>query len=503
MCFKRKGQIIFVFLATFCTVAIGNFIVKPVYQAQAQILVKVGRENVYVPANDNLNPVFRVDRKEELNSAIEILKSPSLVEKAVMALGPVVLYEKLGNYDQNRLFAMLKSIKSNIKQLVKQLLPDRRNAEQRLGEEEKILQEAILQFTKDLKIEGIKNSNIINIGFRHENPQLAAKAINQLASNYLDHYLKVYKTEQSNDFYQRQADLLKGRWDKNEEKLKELKTSNNITSLGEQQVILLNKAAELRADLNKTFSQETETRNRITALRNQLAGIPETIPQEAEAGDNPYLINTLEARLVELQLEEKKLLTKYTDESRLLQNVREEIKIVKNRLNEQEEKKYERSRSGVNVTYKELQSELLHNETELTALEAKAKTQKYQLEDYQKELEKLNQIEAQYKRIIQEIEQDRKNYQNYLNKQEDSRISEAMDTAKIASVSLIEPAKPPLEPISPKKKLNLLIGIIFGIFGGLGCAFFLEYLDDSLEQPEDVEDFLGTIVLASIPKLKK
>ena len=80
---------------------------------------------------------------------------------------------------------------------------------------------------------------------------------------------------------------------------------------------------------------------KLLKLRKQLVRVPETIPQAAEAVDNPYLISNLEARLVELQLEEKKLLAKYTPESRLVQNVKEEIMMVNSKLGEQEDKKYE------------------------------------------------------------------------------------------------------------------------------------------------------------------
>jgi uncharacterized protein involved in exopolysaccharide biosynthesis len=489
-------------MATFCTVAVGTFLVKPVYLAEAQVLVKVGRENIYVPATGNLSPVFRVDREEKLNSAIEILKSPSLVEKTVLTLGPTVIYKDLKDVEQNRLKATIKEFKANIKTLAKRFMP----AESELGisveKDQKIFNQAILTFRKNLKVEGIKDSNLINISFKHQDPRMAAKVVNELTGSYLEHYLKAYKTKQSDDFYQRQADFLKNKLHQNEEKLKVLKNQHNIHSLEEQQSLLLRKAAELRSDLNDTLSKETETRNRIGELRSQLNRIPQTIPQEAEAGGNPYLINTLETRLVELELREKELLTKYTEESRLVKNIRDEIKVVRNKLAAQENKKYEMSRSGINITYQRLEGELLRNEAELKALKAKGNTQKTQLDEYQKELENLSQIEALYKRLAQEIELDRDNYQNYLSKFEDSRISEAMDVEKIGSVSLIEPAKPPLEPISPKKKLNLLISIILGTFGGLGLAFFMEYLDDSFERPEDVEDFLGAPVLTSIPELK-
>lgn len=501
ICFKRKGQIIIFFLATVCTVAIGVFVSKSVYRAQAQILVKVGRENIYVPASGNLSPMIRVDRKEKINSAIEILKSPSLIEKTVLTLGPTVLYPDIKDTDPNGLIASIKKTKSKVTMKVKRLLSGRQNMGTPLGASEKALNDTILKFSDNLKIEGIRDSTIINISFKNEDPRIAAKALNHLATSYLEHYLKVYKTGKSNNFYLRQVDFLKEKLKQNEEKLINLKTRHNITSLDEQQHLLLNKASELRSDLNKTLSQRTETRNRIIELRKQLVRVPETIPQEAEAVDNPYLISTLEARLVELQLEEKKLLTKYTDDSRLVQNVKAEIGMVQKKLEEQEDKRYKRSRSGVNVTHQTVQSELLRNEAELTALKAKARAQRSQFEEYQKELGNLDKIEAHYKRLMQEIKLDQNNYQNYLNKLEDSRISEAMDDAKITSVSLIELAKPPLEPISPKRALILLISIVLGIFGGLGLAFFMEYLNENLERPEDIEQFLNTPVLTSIPKL--
>jgi uncharacterized protein involved in exopolysaccharide biosynthesis len=499
ICFKHKNTIIFFFIATFCTVAIGTFLMKPVYLAEAQILVRVGRENIYVPATGNSSPFFRVDREEKLNSAIEILKSPSLIEKTILTLGPTVIYEDLKDEKQKGFAAVIK----NLKKKIRQFMVRSRDPQNFQSESARDLKQATLQFTEDLKIEGIKNSTLINIGFKHHDPKLAAIVVNQLTNGYLEHYLKVYKTEQSNGFYQRQADFLKNKLSQNEQKLEALKKRHNIISLEGQQELLLKKAADLRSELNDTLSQQTETGYRIKELQRQLLQVPENIPQEAETADNPYLINTLEARLVELQLEEKELIAKYTDGSRLVENVRDEIRVVKNKLDEQEKKKYERSRTGINATYQRLQDDLMRNQAELKALRAKAFTQKSQLKEYNDELEKLSRNEAQYKRLVQEIELDRNNYQTYLEKLEDSRISEAMDAEKITSVSLVEPAKPPFEPISPKKKLNLSIGIVFGILGGLGLAFFMEYLSDSVERPEDIEKFLNAPVLTSIPELNK
>jgi uncharacterized protein involved in exopolysaccharide biosynthesis len=149
-----------------------------------------------------------------------------------------------------------------------------------------------------------------------------------------------------------------------------------------------------------------------------------------------------------------------------------------------------------------LQEELFRNEAELKAIRAKKKTQNTHLSAYQKKLEKLNRIEVELNQLKRQVDVDRQNYRLYLSKFEESRISDAMDTEKIANLSVIQPAQVPLKPVSPKVLLNILLGIFLGGFGGLGLAFFSEYLDDSLEKPEDVENYLEVPVLASIPELK-
>ena len=44
-----------------------------------------------------------------------------------------------------------------------------------------------------------------------------------------------------------------------------------------------------------------------------------------------------------------------------------------------------------------------------------------------------------------------------------------------------------------------LLGLLLGVFGGLGLAFFREYFDSSIKDTVDVEEKLGLPVLASIP----
>lgn len=124
------------------------------------------------------------------------------------------------------------------------------------------------------------------------------------------------------------------------------------------------------------------------------------------------------------------------------------------------------------------------------------------LTDYQAKIKQISKIETEFKDLKQKVAIDRKNYHRYLSKLEGSRISNAMNKERISNVRLINPAQPPLAPISPKIKLNIILSILIGALGGLGLAFFLEYLDDSVESEEDVENLLNLPLLASIPAHK-
>jgi uncharacterized protein involved in exopolysaccharide biosynthesis len=169
-----------------------------------------------------------------------------------------------------------------------------------------------------------------------------------------------------------------------------------------------------------------------------------------------------------------------------------------------EKKRYATKRYGVDPAYLQTQkAQLVRYEADLKALNAKAKNQKAQLIDYHQRLENLNRVEVELNQLKQEIDVADRNYRLYLTKLEESRISDAMDSEKITSVSLIEPAQLPLKPVSPKVLLNLALGFFLGALGGLGLAFFFNYLDDSLELVEDVEKYLQLPVLASIPELKR
>ena len=84
--FKHKGKIIFVFFATFLSVAIATLLMTPIYETYSSFLVKMGREHIYRPEVGTENPTIDNDRRSReatLQSELKIASSPDLIQQVL------------------------------------------------------------------------------------------------------------------------------------------------------------------------------------------------------------------------------------------------------------------------------------------------------------------------------------------------------------------------------------------------------------------------------------
>ncbi|MGX7059000.1 YveK family protein [Vagococcus humatus] len=76
----------------------------------------------------------------------------------------------------------------------------------------------------------------------------------------------------------------------------------------------------------------------------------------------------------------------------------------------------------------------------------------------------------------------------------------AQDIMAIDKITMISSASVNPNPVSPNKKLNLLIGLLLGMFVGIGIAFLREFLDRTVKDDRFITEELGLSVLGVIPE---
>ena len=69
-------------------------------------------------------------------------------------------------------------------------------------------------------------------------------------------------------------------------------------------------------------------------------------------------------------------------------------------------------------------------------------------------------------------------------------------------LTVADPAATPLDPASPRVLLNTIIAALVGLLIALGLVYLLEYLDDTVKSPDDVEAVAGLPTLGTITKMR-
>jgi non-specific protein-tyrosine kinase len=154
--------------------------------------------------------------------------------------------------------------------------------------------------------------------------------------------------------------------------------------------------------------------------------------------------------------------------------------------NQQQVARYQELKSSLQQQIQELGQEIQNTDADLQALadatDNESKARRAVLEDRL----------AQY----------RVTFGNVLAQLENIRLAEvnASDT-----ITVIEDAVPPSrdEPVRPRKLMNTLLAAIVGGMIGLGTAFLIEYLDDTIRTPDDIARVTQLSTLGIIARDKK
>ena len=103
-----------------------------------------------------------------------------------------------------------------------------------------------------------------------------------------------------------------------------------------------------------------------------------------------------------------------------------------------------------------------------------------------------------YNVLKRQAESSREMYDILVKRFKETSITEDIKTGNIRIVDL---AEIPRTPVKPKKAQNLILGLIVGLALGVGLAFFLEYLDNTIKVPDDIKNILKLPYLGPVPAI--
>ena len=257
---------------------------------------------------------------------------------------------------------------------------------------------------------------------------------------------------------------LKKRLEDDEKAFSEYKQRNKIFSLEGQQKVIDQKISEMNNEYLATRSKRQEIEAKLAEINKQHDGSADIAYVRSIL--NNEAINAIYANLINLELEQSRLGKVFKSQHPKMQQIGSEIVKVKVKLNS------------------ELTKEIENLKVQQTVLVNREKTMEQTTAGFEADAMNNNSNELKYTILQRNKDTSQQLYDTIVAKIKEYAVTSSSATSNIR---IVEQASVPIDPVGPNKKKNFLLSIILGVFGGVGLAFFLEYLDQTVQTEEDVQ----------------
>ncbi|MBA7677277.1 hypothetical protein ES703_85529 [subsurface metagenome] len=147
----------------------------------------------------------------------------------------------------------------------------------------------------------------------------------------------------------------------------------------------------------------------------------------------------------------------------------------------------------------EVKKTLQSVETEYRVALAEEESIREAMEAKKREALALNNKQIGYNSLKREMETSRSLYESLLTRVKEAGLTEGLEATNIM---VVDPARIPDHPVKPRKARNVLLAIIVGLTLGVGIAFFFEYLDNTINTPDELERYFKVPFLGVVSKFK-
>ncbi|MEW5900990.1 MAG: polysaccharide biosynthesis tyrosine autokinase, partial [Acidobacteriota bacterium] len=332
-------------------------------------------------------------------------------------------------------------------------------------------------FQGRIEVGPVRLTRLVEVTFKDSNSQFAADAVNALFDSFIDMNVeaKYEATEQATEFLTGQIASLRSEIESKEKELQNYGAEKNIIALSDKETTIIDKLG----DLNRALTEAQIDRVKKEAYYNEIKNVsPDYFP---ETLTNP-LIQRLREDDVRLSREYMKKSETFRPDYPEMQRLKTELESARNLLEAE-------AKNLIKAAYSDYQA-ALNKEKSLEGVFNKQKQEAFQL----------NSNAIAYNSLRIELENKKNMHESLLRRQSETGVAARLRGLRTANIRVVDRAQVPLSPSSPRTKLNLILALIIGLFGGVGLAFLFEYLDNSVKTSEDVERYGRLPSLGVVPE---
>ena len=480
---KRKLIVFSIFIITFTIVLINTLTATPIYEASTRILIEKNKSSPLMPnyGYERYNPEF-------LQTQSQIITSYPVVKKVVKRLNLEETYDSYvagmdeSDFSLNAVVSWIKGIYAVVSKITNNVLVKPVKTIQEIEEGEVSRADSIaLMISSGVIVEPVAETKIVKVSFTSANPELAGMIANATVSAYMDQLLemKMHASNYNLRWMKIKAEEEAEKLNKSEKALNEYMKAKNIATIENRVTIIPQKLAELSIELTRAETRQKELATLYKKIRSSFdnANEVETIPVIA----NEPALKSIRDQILKVEQNIMEQSKKYGPKHPVMVRVNSELKVLQT--------KHAQEIQRIIKTIKNKYELAISNTQDL----------RESLDKTKKEAVSLNEKFIQYGTLKRKIETNQNLYNSLIQKIKEQSVTEQMQNI---NVWVVEKAQTPEFPSKPDKKRNILLGIIMGLFGGVGLAFFLEYLDNTIKTPDDIEERYNIPVLTTISKLK-
>lgn len=333
----------------------------------------------------------------------------------------------------------------------------------------------------DIQIVPVRMTRLVDIRVEHSDPKKAQLIANTLAETFRQANLnrKSMTSFDALTWLKSQESDQRDKVEKSEEALQEYRQKNNEISLEETQDITKQGLFAAKTELSRAQLEALAAEEVVNEIDSMVdSGKPlDNIPA---IRDNIVILRLKQ----ELDLREASLssyLTRYREKHPLVIQARGEIAKYKEQIDEEAKATLEALRNNARI---------LKKKEEALMAKVEQETRKQQA---------LNALRIEYDSLKRNSESSKTIFSQILLRRTETELTSKL-TAN--NIEIVDPAFQPAGPVKPKVALTILFGIFGGAVAGIGLAFFVNYLDDSIKSQDDVETTLGLPFLGYVPNIK-